>query len=354
MRNTTRWVSLGLVGVTLAIVGFAVRDPAPQSTPEPSSATGDTETTDTANPPVALKPEPVSDDTSPNSDRTDNFIEALAREMKDAFGSRIDDVAIQARLYNIRQDVMDRFPVNGLNDFNAAVRLAFAAHADGILTLMDRLDRYNDWLDRETAALMDLPVLERHGTLWAKRRELFGNDAEAIWADERLERERKQDEVQTILTDMNETDYGTLNETLHQLRTRLNTTLGEDVSQYGEANSVITQVFFGLDTVQAKLEQLPAEQRQDEIDAIRRQMGYSEEQIERLRDRDQTRNQRWDNGLAYMAERDAVTDQLEGEALQNAIHDLQERYFGAEAPTIRLEEENDFFRYERPRVYGRN
>lgn len=284
----------------------------------------------------------------------ENFAAALARELAEEFGLRIDEIAIQARLYRIRQDVVERFPANGLNDFNTAIRTAFPDHAEAILALMDRLDRYNDWLDRETAALMDLAPLERHGALWAKRRELFGDDADLIWADERNELARKQEEVQSILAELNRTDHGTLGETLYQLNTRLKATLGEDLVQYGDANSVITNVFFGLDSVQDTLKRLPPEQRQDEIDAIRRRMGYSEEQVDRLRARDRKRNRRWDNGLNYMEERRRLTATLDADDRQQALSDLRERYFGHEAPTIEREEESGFFRYERPRVYGRN
>ena len=283
-----------------------------------------------------------------------NLAESLARELKAEFEAQIDDVSIQARLYRIRQDVIERFPATGLDDFNTAIRRAFPDHAEAILALMTKLDRYNDWLDRETAALMDLAPLERHGTVWAKRRDLFGDDADLIWADEHNDLARKQEQVQTILAELNQAEHSTLDETLYQLNTRLKTTLGEDLIQYGDANSVITKVFFGLDPVQDTLKALPPEQRQKEIDDIRRQMGYSEEQVAKLRERDQERNKRWDNGHAYMAERETVISTLSGEERRQALADLRERYFGVEAKTIRLEEENGFFRYERPRVYGRN
>ncbi|GGX43815.1 hypothetical protein [Saccharospirillum salsuginis] len=291
---------------------------------------------------------------SANTESPRDFVDALARELKAEFGPRIEEVSIQARLYRIRLDVMERFPASGLNDFNSAIRQAFPDHARAILALMDKLDRYNDWLDRETAALMDLAPLERHGTLWAKRRELFGDDADLIWADERNKLARKQEEMQTLLAELNQAEHSTLDETLYQLETRMKDTLGEDLAQYGDVNSVITKVFFGLTSVQKTLKALPPEQRQNEIDDIRRQMGYSEEQVERLHKRDQERNRRWNNGHAYMAERETLVSTLTGDERRRALNDLREQYFGVEAKTIRLEEENGFFRYERPRVYGRN
>jgi len=325
------------------------------NTPKPDTVVG-----------VAPSPQPKTIDTpldaksttdrneSANTNSPIDFAESLARELKAEFAARIDEVAIQARLYRIRQDVMERFPATGLDDFNVAIRQAFPDHADAIFALMDNLDRYNDWLDQETAALMDLGPLERHGTLWAKRRALFGDDADQIWADEHNELARKQEQVQNLLAELNQAEHRTLDETLYQLNTRLKTTLGDDLMQYGDANSVITKVFFGLASVQDALKSMPPEQRQNEIDDIRRQMGYSEEQVGRLRERDQERNRRWNNGLAYMTEREKVVSTLTGDERRQALSELRKQHFGIEAKTIRLEEENDFFRYERPRVYGRN
>ncbi|MCK7512873.1 MAG: hypothetical protein MZV70_58535 [Desulfobacterales bacterium] len=70
---------------------------------------------------------------------------------------------------------------------------------------------------------------------------------------------------------------------------------------------------------------------------------------------DAKREQRWNNGLEYMQERNAIVENFTGPEQEDKLKDLREKYFQDEANTIEREEENDkFFRFERPHVYGRN
>ena len=63
---------------------------------------------------------------------------------------------------------------------------------------------------------------------------------------------------------------------------------------------------------------------------------------------------RWKNGLAYMQERARLQTRFEGAALEGELRALREEYFAHEAPTIEAEERDGFFRFERPRIDGRN
>lgn len=55
-----------------------------------------------------------------------------------------------------------------------------------------------------------------------------------------------------------------------------------------------------------------------------------------------------------MQERTRLTSTFEGDALEAELRALREEYFAHEAPTIEAEERDGFFRFEGPRVYGRN
>jgi len=55
-----------------------------------------------------------------------------------------------------------------------------------------------------------------------------------------------------------------------------------------------------------------------------------------------------------MRERSRLEATFAGEPLDAELAHLRETTFGPEAPTIEREEADGFFRYERPRVYGRN
>lgn len=121
-----------------------------------------------------------------------------------------------------------------------------------------------------------------------------------------------------------------------------------------ELRGPLTEVFLRAESVQKELAALGPGARQREIDHIRREMGYSDEEIARMADRDAYRESRWQNGLACMEERARIARTFDGEVLDDELRSLRERYFADEAKTIELEEREGFFRFERARVYGRN
>jgi len=282
------------------------------------------------------------------------FVETLAKELKDKFGDRIDEITIQARLYDVREDVVDRFPDNGRGYFREAVEIAFPDRAEAILELLARLERYREWRMTQNKTLMEMSPVARNGMLWQKRREIFGDRADILWADEREELMEKRQSVQDTLKRLSDADELTLQETLHQLNTALDETFDEDMRHLVDESGTVTKMFFSLDAVQDKLKDLPPDERQARIDEVRREMGFSEEAVERMRERDQEREKRWQKGNEYMQEREAIVNRYEGEARKQRLNELRSEYFEHEAPTIRKEEQNGFFRYERPRVYGRN
>jgi hypothetical protein len=118
--------------------------------------------------------------------------------------------------------------------------------------------------------------------------------------------------------------------------------------------SVSAEVFLRMEGVQRELAALSPGARAREIAFIRRELGFDEEEIARLEELDARREARWQNGLAYMDERARIAATFEGDALDEELGVLRERYFAHEADTIEAEERDGFFRYERPRIYGRN
>jgi hypothetical protein len=117
---------------------------------------------------------------------------------------------------------------------------------------------------------------------------------------------------------------------------------------------MLTEAFLRTDAVQRELAALSEAERAGELAHIRRELGYGEEEIARMEQVDAWRESRWQNGLAYMQERERITATFEGEALDEELRALRDEYFGPEAPTIEAEERDGFFRFQRKRVYGRN
>jgi hypothetical protein len=83
-------------------------------------------------------------------------------------------------------------------------------------------------------------------------------------------------------------------------------------------------------------------------------MGSSEEQVERMAARDADNERRWQVGYQYMEKRDEAVKLYQGAELEERLDALRQQYFGNEANTIALEEKDNFFRFKRPRIYGRN
>jgi hypothetical protein len=118
--------------------------------------------------------------------------------------------------------------------------------------------------------------------------------------------------------------------------------------------SMVAEAFFRMPSVQRELAGLGPGARRREIDHVRRTLGYDDAALAQMHEQDDRREERWQNGLAYMQERERVVATFEGEPLEQELDHLREQYFGATAPTIEREEADGFFRFERPRIYGRN
>lgn len=138
---------------------------------------------------------------------------------------------------------------------------------------------------------------------------------------------------------------------LASLRRALEASGNEALLAHG---GVFTEHFLRLAPVQEDLAALSPAARADALARIRREMGFDPEQVERMARVDAERQARWDAGLAYMEERGRLARTFEGEALEEELRLLRERHFGRTAATIGREETQGFFRFERPRVYGRN
>jgi len=55
-----------------------------------------------------------------------------------------------------------------------------------------------------------------------------------------------------------------------------------------------------------------------------------------------------------MEKRETLSSNLKGDALSKAMDELRMEFFKHEAPTIAKEEQQGFYRFNRPRLYGQN
>ncbi|MFZ5572327.1 MAG: hypothetical protein ACOZF0_18155 [Thermodesulfobacteriota bacterium] len=342
-------ISIGIIALVLFIgIGgiFMIRDPEKTWTPGVTSPAGE---------PVAKTPEVAQDSVTDTVDPAATPIEdQFVRELRKYYGGSIAKKSTQASLYDIRNSIMGSRP-DGKAFFNNLLKRAFPNQADDIIATLDKLDGYNRWLAANQARLDQMTEAEKMAVLWEKRRELFGDDAEEIWSDEMLATETRKEKVQDALAFLNESRDTSMEEKLQVYQDTLKETYENSPEEYLLSQKpILAKVFFSIDSVQDELKQMDPDQRQMAINRIRREMGFTENQIEEMEKRDADRNQRWDVGLKYMEERRQIVAEYQGPDQEEQLKALREKYFQDEAGTIALEEKDAFFRFERPRFYGRN
>jgi len=284
----------------------------------------------------------------------DQFEVEIITKLQTTYSDRIQELNVQASLIKVKQYVLNHYTTEGSKHFIRIIRAAFPRYAESIFSILDRLDIYSEWLIDNQAMLAELSHLEKNGALWEKRRELFGKDANIIWSDELAELAQKQTRIHDTIRQLDQSHDLSLDEKLYQLQALISENHEGSIQELSLNAGMLAQAFLNFDSVQQNLKQLSPEDRQLEINNVRRQLGFAEEQIENLQAKDEVRNQRWDNGLAYMNERNQLIDTIGEDELASALDALREQYFKADASTIKKEEESDFLRFNRPRKYGKN
>lgn len=278
----------------------------------------------------------------------------LAVQYLESYGDTIADPVTQARLYNERRALMEKYPEDGAHLFESAIETAFPELHEDIMVLMANLDRYNTWLDDNELRLHALPTLKQEMEIWQQREAIFGALASQIWGEEESYLEEKSQVFRKKVAHLENANELQLTELAHQLQTSAEEVYGGDMSLQFVGSGALGHALFSLESVQHRLEQMPSDKRQQAINDLRLQLGYSEGAVERMAKQDQIREAKWQKGEVYSAERDALIQRLSGEDLDQALGELREKHFGMAAPTIAREEEDGFYRFDRPRQYGLN
>lgn len=294
--------------------------------------------------------------TAPEKSDLSIMVRELAEKFKNELAMQIHLIAVQVSLKSLRDDLRETFPGQGDALFREIISLAFPEFVEAILQAIALMDQYDAWLQSMLLNLNDMNAFEQQGVLWAKRRELFGDAANQIWQAEITAEQERQLTMRRTMEMLDKAYDMQMQERLYLLKSNFEESYADKLqNMVVDPKGVLAQVFFGLDAVQKDLAQLSNDERQAQINDIRKSMGFSDEQIANLAEADQEREQRWQNGYAYMAERKTLETQFTGDDLQQALDKLREKFFAHEAYTIKKEEEElQFFRYLRPRVYGRN
>ncbi len=285
----------------------------------------------------------------------EQFDDQLVAKLKDLYGDTISDIRVQLKLMKIKRSFISKYPENGERRFNNILQRAFPLYAEIIMDMLNKMEAYLLWESENKGLLSQLNYLEKKALVWEKRQAVFGDAAQEIWSHEMVEKEERQEKVREAISRLKEAYDKPIHENLEKYQTVLADIYEDSPESHILKNKdLLSKMFFGLDSVQSALSEMDEDEQAKEIRFIRESMGYSQNQIEQLEKIDERRNSRWKNGLAYMDERDLVAQNVQGSELENQLKALREKYFKHEARTIELEEKNEFYRYARTRIYGRN
>jgi len=285
----------------------------------------------------------------------DPFSDQVVKELRKYYGKTISEKNTQASIIGVRDLVVGMHPANGKELFSTILKQAFPDYTGDIMETLDKLDQYNRWLEDNKERIAGMTAAARVAFLWEKRKELFGHDAEKIWSGEMLAAEARNAKAQDAIIMLNESGDLDIREKADEYRQILLETYEGSPEEYIlDQSQLLSGIFFSMDSVQDELKRMGPEERQAEIDRIRRGMGLTEDQIESMARRDADNERRWETGLLYMEDRERIVSEFDGHERQEHLRKLREEYFGDEAGTIELEEKDGFFRFKRPRIYGRN
>jgi len=282
------------------------------------------------------------------------FINNMVEQLRQKHGHEIQSIAVQATMQDFRNFVLEQYPENGESIFSQIMHMAFPDYAQAIIELVANLDKYTLWYSENLVMLNDLEPLSRNGKIWKKRHEIFGELAEQIWQKELNSIEEKRQTVQQTIDALDSANDISMSERLYILQNTLNEQYAEESDTYLLNKGMIADVYFRLDSVQTDLKNMSQQERAQALADSRKQLGFTQKDIEMLAKEDAEKEQRWVKGYEYMSARDQLTQTYSGNELNTKLDELRKEYFGKQASTITAEEDSGFFRYERPRLYGSN
>lgn len=276
----------------------------------------------------------------------------LVSYLRSRYGANIRNPHTQMRML---EQLMRHFqklnPTGWEADLLALLEQAFPELYDELAQrLRQRLD-YEKWVKEHHAELKDKPAAERRAAMWEERNRLFGKEvAEKIWVAE-----LRNLAVADALTAIDAQPGASVGERMTQYKQSLEKTYGENAEAYVQTHQQeLMNRFLDLGSVQKDLGTMTPGERAQNLRTIRQEMGLDEQALQRWEELDRVRDTRWEVGSQYMSEREALAQQYSGAELEARLTELRARYFSDEAQTIAEEEQSGFFRFTRPRQWGRN
>jgi hypothetical protein len=288
----------------------------------------------------------------------ESVVEKYALLMRETFASSIQLLKVQVGLKSFRDELESDYPGQGASLFEQVVRRAFPDLATEILTSVGKMQTYDEWLVANYLDLNDKDPLSKEGAIWAKRNEIFTEEgAREIWSEELTQAQEREETMHKVLATLNTADDMPMEDRVYIMQSAMQEQYGSTPQGLALGTTgLATQLVFDLESVQKELRGMSEDDRQESINAVRRQMGYPEDRIEALEKMDRDNEARWQRGYGYMEERTEIIAQYEGDALTEKLDELRVKHFDERtAYSIKVEEEQmKFLRFDEPRIFGRN
>lgn len=279
-------------------------------------------------------------------------LEAFRERLMARFEGQLDHPGGQVRLLEELMRYLNQFdPEYWRENLSALLLSWFPDRGEELLNRAEAMIAYQDFMEREQYSLRAMGPEERRDFIWAKRRELFGVDADEIWQSE-----LRNYSLGQSLKNLDQQPGPTLAKA-EAYAQAIQDAYGDEAARVMERRrQELTDRFLSLSTVQQSLHEQGPEQRYETLRGIRQQLGMEEQALNRWDQLDRTRDDRWVRGETYETKRQAIVKKYQpGPEREEALDSLSREVFGDEMATIiRDEEAAGYFRFQESRVYGQN
>ncbi len=275
-------------------------------------------------------------------------MQVIVAKLLDAYANTIDHPRIQLQAIQMLVNYLKQaYPDTWREHVEQYLRAAFPEQADRLYAQFLLWEEYTAWMQDNYQATIAMPADQRRDFIWAKRKQFFGEEATLIWA-----KEMEEQQVSDAVAELSQLKQAPFEEKAAYYNARLEDIYADEFEAYKRKYpQKMMDQFLSAEDVQEDLRNMPADQRQASLDDFRRSVGLDEEAVKRWSDLDATRETRWQTGETYMQRRAKIlSENVNGSELDA----LRSELFGAEAQTIKDEEESGYFRFQRKRVYGQN
>lgn len=229
----------------------------------------------------------------------------------------------------------------------AMLREIFPGMENEIFETFEKLYAYNSWLKDNHQDLIKMDSKDKRDSLWQKRYEIFGEDAEQIWASE-----KRVEPIYNAIDAIKNNESLPFDEKLSIYSKSIQEAFKDNKEYIPRKQQEFMDSFLSIDSVQKDLGSMSSEEREASLTKVRKAMGLDSQALMRWEKLDKERDERWDAGMQYMQQRAELEKKYKGVELEKQLDSLRIKYFGDEAETIKNEEQNGYYRFSQPRKYG--